>query len=176
MFRHLSLSYDRSIRILWLSEASDRASIHARFLVTCPRLEYREKYFFAERARAQQDDSLEGGPISLSPTGHYLIILARFVYQTMPCFLYRTRISRPIRGIFPRAIHKSHSQWINSVFESLKYHEIRFVKKVVDVQCRSTNFQFTIFSNYTIRLLFFGFLRDAISILFVFQQNLRVEF
>ena len=51
-----------------------------------------------------------------------------------------------------------------------------FVKKVVDVQCRSTNFQFTIFSNYTIRLLFFGFLRDAISILFVFQQNLRVEF
>ena len=48
-----------------------------------------------------------------------------------------------------------------------------FVKKVVDVQCRSTNFQFTIFSNYTIRLLFFGFLRDAISILFVSQQKTR---
>lgn len=137
MFRHLSLSYDRSIRILSLSEASDRASIHARFLVTCPRLEYREKYFFAERARAQQDDSLEGGPISLSPTGHYLIVLARFVYQTMPCFLYRARISHPIRGIFPRAIHKSHSQWINSVFESLKYHEIR-AKPFREKSCRCT--------------------------------------
>lgn len=48
-----------------------------------------------------------GAYLSLSPTaGHYLIVLARFVYQTMLCFLYR-----PVSPI--RFAESFHAQYTN---------------------------------------------------------------
>lgn len=178
------------------------ASIHARFLVTCPRLGYRAKYFFAERARAQQDDSLETrGGLSLSlPHGRSLSHRSCPLRLSNDALLpVSTRISHPIRGIFPRAIHKSPSQWISSVFESLKYHEIQ-AKPFHKKSCRRTiliiwsNFQFfqIVHDPQTIAIII-SFIRIifpctdsfedgwnnfliSTSFLYYSEQNLRVEF
>lgn len=118
---------------------------------------YRAKYFFAERARAQQDDSLETrGALSpsLSPTaGHYLVVLARFVYQTMPCFLYRP--VSPVR--FAESFHAQYTNPLSNESTPSSNREKPFRKK----SCRRMIIwsRFTIFPNRSmisfIRILFF---------------------
>lgn len=144
---------------------------------------YRAKYFFAERARAQQDDSLETrGALSLSlfpMAGHYLVVLARFVYQTMPCFLYRP--VSPVR--FAESFHAQYTNPLSNKSTPSSNREKPFRKK----SCRRMIIwsRFTIFPNrsmndrwYHLSEYYFSFEDETISrnpnidaILFLFLHN-----
>lgn len=106
-----------------------------------------------------------GAYLSLSPTaGHYLIVLARFVYQTMPCFLYR-----PVSPI--RFAESFHAQYTNPLrnesapssnrWNITKYRQNRFIKTVVDVQYHFINhlIKFPIFPNPQTIAIIISFIR-----------------